>query len=78
MQIEEIQSSLGREAGVSDWLTVTQELIDSFADLTGDRQWIHVDARTRAPRVALRHDHRARLSHGFAAEQADAGSGRFQ
>ena len=44
MRIEEIQTSIGREAGVSDWLTVSQELIDGFAALTGDRQWIHVDA----------------------------------
>jgi acyl dehydratase len=33
----------GREIGVSDWYTVTQEQIDKFADATGDHQWIHVD-----------------------------------
>ena len=33
----------GREVGVSDWYTVTQEQIDKFADATGDHQWIHVD-----------------------------------
>src|SRR5438552_861895 len=52
MRIEELQASIGREAGVSDWLTVTQELIDGFAALTGDRQWIHVDpesARRESP-----------------------------
>jgi acyl dehydratase len=33
----------GKEVGVSDWYTVTQEQIDKFADATGDHQWIHVD-----------------------------------
>jgi len=38
----------GSEIGVSDWLTVSQERIDTFADATGDHQWIHVDvARAR-------------------------------
>src|SRR2546423_15041860 len=33
----------GKEIGVSEWYTVTQEQIDQFADATGDHQWIHVD-----------------------------------
>ena len=33
----------GKEIGVSDWYTVTQDQIDNFADATGDHQWIHVD-----------------------------------
>src|SRR3954463_5462377 len=33
----------GKEIGVSEWYTVTQEQIDKFADATGDHQWIHVD-----------------------------------
>ena len=33
----------GKEVGVSEWYTVTQEQIDKFADATGDHQWIHVD-----------------------------------
>src|SRR5258706_16395499 len=33
----------GKEIGVSDWFTVTQEQIDKFADATGDHQWIHVE-----------------------------------
>src|SRR3982751_3057132 len=33
----------GKEIGISDWYTVTQEQIDKFADATGDHQWIHVD-----------------------------------
>jgi acyl dehydratase len=34
---------VGRELGVSDWVTVSQDRIDQFAVCTGDRQWIHVD-----------------------------------
>ncbi len=43
---------VGRELGVSDWLTVDQARIDAFAACTGDRQWIHVDperARRESP-----------------------------
>lgn len=49
MQIEDVRQSIGREAGAGEWLAVTQEMVDQFADLTGDRQWIHVD-RERARR----------------------------
>jgi acyl dehydratase len=34
---------VGREVGVSDWVTIDQAMIDKFADATGDHQWIHVD-----------------------------------
>lgn len=34
----------GRDIGSSDWVTVDQAMIDAFADITGDRQWIHIDA----------------------------------
>jgi len=40
---EEIKASVGTEVGVSDWVEVTQERIQRFADATGDDQWIHVD-----------------------------------
>ncbi|MFC9664251.1 MaoC family dehydratase [Nocardia sp. NPDC127606] len=39
-----LQQAEGTHLGYSDWHTVTQEQIDSFADATGDHQWIHVDA----------------------------------
>ena len=41
--LEEIKAHEGKELGVSDWLLVTQEAIDQFAEVTGDHQWIHVD-----------------------------------
>jgi acyl dehydratase len=61
MRIEEIRGSIGREAGVSEWFTVTQELIGQFAALTGDPQWIHVDAE-RARRES---PFGSTIAHGF-------------
>ncbi len=44
----EIADAAGEELGVSEWVAVTQERIDLFADATGDRQWIHIDAERAA------------------------------
>jgi acyl dehydratase len=41
--IEEFKSLIGQEIGPSEWREVTQELIDRFAEVSGDDQWIHVD-----------------------------------
>jgi acyl dehydratase len=41
--IEEFQALVGNPVGPTDWRTVTQEDIDTFAELSGDHQWIHVD-----------------------------------
>jgi acyl dehydratase len=40
---DEIKSAVGTEVGVTDWVDVTQDRIQRFADATGDDQWIHVD-----------------------------------
>ena len=40
---QDLLQHVGDELGPSEWLTVTQEMIDKFADATGDHQWIHVD-----------------------------------
>ena len=40
---QDLLQHVGKELGPSEWLTVTQEMIDKFADATGDHQWIHVD-----------------------------------
>src|SRR3954467_15994878 len=42
--LEELKTHEGEEVGVSDWHLVTQEAINEFAEVTGDHQWIHVDA----------------------------------
>ena len=39
----EMKKHVGEEIGVSDWVEITQERINLFADATGDHQWIHVD-----------------------------------
>lgn len=41
--IGELAAAAGEELGSSDWVVVDQERIDTFADATGDHQWIHVD-----------------------------------
>ncbi|MBX3529784.1 MAG: MaoC family dehydratase [Rhizobiaceae bacterium] len=57
----EMKSLAGTELGVSSWVSVGQSMIDGFAELTGDRQWIHVDvsrARREAPGGST-------IAHGF-------------
>lgn len=49
---ESITAEIGRSAGPTEWREVTQEMIDDFARLSGDHQWIHVDverAREESP-----------------------------
>jgi acyl dehydratase len=41
--LSELSSLVGQEVVVSDWITITQEQINQFAQATGDHQWIHVD-----------------------------------
>ena len=41
--IEELKDLIGQTVGPSDWREVTQELVDTFAEVSGDDQWIHVD-----------------------------------
>ena len=39
----EMANQVGEALGSSDWQTITQDMVDQFADCTGDNQWIHVD-----------------------------------
>jgi acyl dehydratase len=41
--LKELQALTGQEVVVSDWITITQEQVNQFAQATGDHQWIHVD-----------------------------------
>lgn len=41
--LKEFPALVGQEVAVSDWLTITQEQVNQFAQATGDHQWIHVD-----------------------------------
>ena len=40
---EDIESAAGEEIGTTEWVEITQDRVDQFADATGDHQWIHVD-----------------------------------
>ena len=44
----EIKSAVGTEVGVSEWVEVSQDRINKFAEATGDAQWIHVDPERAA------------------------------
>ncbi len=46
--VEELQRLVGATIGPSDWREVTQEMVDAFAELSGDDQWIHVDPERAA------------------------------
>jgi len=59
--LEELAAKVGQEVVLSDWLEVTQERINQFAEATGDHQWIHVDverARRESPFGTT-------IAHGF-------------
>jgi len=56
-----LKSFVGKKLGASEWVTVSQQQIDAFAEATGDHQWIHVDverARRESP-------FKAPIAHGY-------------
>ncbi len=59
--ISALPTWLGLEVAVSDWITITQERINLFAEATGDHQWIHVDPE----RAAKESPFGATVAHGF-------------
>jgi acyl dehydratase len=46
--IEEVEALVGEPLGATEWAPIDQPAVDAFADLTGDHQWIHVDAERAA------------------------------
>lgn len=58
--LDELKSVVGHEVGTSEWVEVTQGQIDTFADATGDHQWIHVDAEK-----AKDSPYGSTIAHGF-------------
>lgn len=42
-RLQDLQQRIGEEIAISDWLAITQERVNLFAEATGDHQWIHVD-----------------------------------
>jgi len=59
--LSDLEKKIGDELHVSDWLTVSQELIDQFANATGDKQWIHVDEK----RAAAESPYGSTIAHGY-------------
>lgn len=41
--VEEINNAMGKNLGTTEWVEITQDDVNSFADVTGDHQWIHID-----------------------------------
>ena len=59
--IAKLRDHVGRDVAVSDWLEVSQERINQFAESTDDRQWIHVDAE----RASRESPFKETIAHGF-------------
>jgi acyl dehydratase len=59
--IDEVRAAVGRHLGFSEWLEITQERVNLFADATGDDQWIHVDVE-RAKRES---PYGGPIAHGY-------------
>ena len=58
---EEFAAHLGEQIGVSDWLEITQDKVNLFADATLDHQWIHVDTE----RAAKESPYNGTIAHGY-------------
>ncbi|MHB1164139.1 MAG: MaoC family dehydratase [Candidatus Nanopelagicales bacterium] len=58
--VDEVLESVGRDLGASDWMTIDQRMIDGFASVTGDHEWLHVD-RARAATGPFS----GTIAHGF-------------
>jgi acyl dehydratase len=58
--LADLTALVGQEVAVSDWITVTQEQVNLFAQATGDNQWIHVDVER-----ATAGPFGAPIAHGF-------------
>ncbi len=58
---QELRGLTGQEVAVSDWVEITQERVNQFADATGDHQWIHIDVE----RCAKESPFGGTIAHGF-------------
>ena len=59
--LAELKSLIGQEVAVSDWVQINQERVNLFAEATGDRQWIHLDAE----RCRKESPFGGTIAHGF-------------
>ena len=60
LTLKQLEELLGKEVGLSDWMEITQDRINDFADCTKDHQWIHVD-QEKAKKGPLK----STVAHGF-------------
>ncbi len=58
--VDELRAAKGEQLGASDWITIDQDRINTFAEATGDHQWIHVD-----PERAAQGPFGGTIGHGF-------------
>ena len=61
VDVRSLASKVGDELAVGDWVEIAQSRIDQFAEVTGDRQWIHVDTA----RAAAESPFHTTVAHGF-------------
>jgi acyl dehydratase len=59
--VEGVKSLVGTELGPTDWVEITQDMVNLFADATGDHQWIHVDVE----RAKKESPFRGPIAHGY-------------
>jgi len=59
VEVKDLPGLIGQEVGVSDWLQITQERVNQFADATGDHQWIHVDVERATREIG------GPIAHGY-------------
>ncbi|MFN3599853.1 MAG: MaoC family dehydratase [Dietzia sp.] len=58
--LDQLEAEIGTHVGYSDWMEITQDRIDAFAEATGDHQWIHVD-----PVRATEGPYGVTIAHGY-------------
>ena len=58
--LDQIKESIGKEIGISEWMEITQDRINAFAECTEDRQWIHINEE-----MAKKSPFKKTLAHGY-------------
>ena len=59
--VDDLPAAVGQHLGHSDWMEITQERVNQFAEATGDHQWIHIDPE----RAAAESPYGATIAHGY-------------
>jgi len=59
VELKDLGGLVGQETGVSDWVQITQDRVNTFAEATGDHQWIHVDVERATREIG------GPIAHGY-------------